>query len=329
MNVVITGANGFIGSWLIKELIKEKKHMIYALVRKGSNRSTLPISKQLFVLEVDYADTCQLENICKDKDIIIHLIGQMGQFGVTEKTYYQVNVELTKLLLEVSEKAGIKQFIFCSTPGVQGFGHRLAKEEEAYAPRNKYEETKVLAEQCIKTFCEKSTVTYTIIRPDFVYGPGDSRRVKMYRSIQRKRFVLTANGKSYLHPTYISDVTQGFIKAIGNLQASNQIFNISAAKDVMASEYLKTIADNVGSQLIHINIGYKLSCFLAGFVETVCKKLMKKEAFISKNKIDFLALDHSTSNEKAISLLGYNPQVSLQDGMKRTIQWCKDNELMD
>ena len=56
---------------------------------------------------------------------------------------------------------------------------------------------------------------------------------------------------------------------------------------------------------------------------------MKKEAFISKNKIDFLALDHSTSNEKAISLLGYNPQVSLQDGMKRTIQWCKDNELMD
>ena len=59
------------------------------------------------------------------------------------------------------------------------------------------------------------------------------------------------------------------------------------------------------------------------------QKLMKKEAFISKNKIDFLELDHRTSNENAIRLLGYNPQVSLQDGMKRTIQWCKDNELMD
>ena len=57
--------------------------------------------------------------------------------------------------------------------------------------------------------------------------------------------------------------------------------------------------------------------------------MMNKEAFVSKNKIDFLALTHSTSNEKAKRLLGYEPQVSLQEGMKKTIQWCKENELLN
>ena len=329
MNVVITGANGFIGSWLIKELIRESDHMIYAFIRRGSNRTELPTDERLSIIEINYNDKCKLEEVLKNKDIVIHLIGQMGAYGVAEKSYYQVNVELTKMLLEISEKVGIKQFIFCSTPGVQGFGHRLAEEEEVYAPRNEYEKTKVIAERQLISFCKNSKVTYTIIRPDFVYGPGDTRRVKMYKNIQKKRFVLTTNGKSFLHPTYITDVTQGFIRSIGNIQATNQIFNISASEDVMVLVFLKTIAEEVHSHLIHINIGYKLSCFLAVLVETVCNKMMNKEAFVSKNKIDFLALTHSTSNEKAKRLLGYEPQVSLQEGMKKTIQWCKENELLN
>lgn len=142
MNVVITGANGFIGSWLIKELIRESDHMIYAFIRRGSNRTELPTDERLSIIEINYNDKCKLEEVLKNKDIVIHLIGQMGAYGVAEKSYYQVNVELTKMLLEISEKVGIKQFIFCSTPGVQGFGHRLAEEEEVYAPRNEYEKNK-------------------------------------------------------------------------------------------------------------------------------------------------------------------------------------------
>lgn len=329
MNIAVTGANGFIGSWLLKELIEEEKHTVYALVRRGCNRKTLPISKRLSIVETDYTDLNKVEEILRGKDVIIHLIGQMGEYGVTEEAFYQVNVELARVLLEISDRVGIKQFIFCSTPGVQGFGHRLAKEEEPYAPRNEYERTKVLAEQQIITFCKNSNISYTIIRPDFVYGPGDIRRVKMYRNIQKNKFVLTTNGKSFLHPTYITDVTQGFIKSVGNIQANNQIFNISAAKDVTVLEFLKTIADNVHSNLIHINIGYILSYLLAGVIEMMCEKWMSKEAFVSKNKIDFLALNHSTSNTKARQLLGYESQISLQEGMKRTIQWCKDNKLLD
>ena len=61
MNVVITGANGFIGSWLIKELIRESDHMIYAFIRRGSNRTELPTDERLSIIEINYNDKCKLE----------------------------------------------------------------------------------------------------------------------------------------------------------------------------------------------------------------------------------------------------------------------------
>ncbi len=215
MDIVISGANGFIGSWLIKEMLEKTKHSIWALVRPGSDRTKLPEHQNLKVIETDYTRDVQIRSVLNGKDVFIHLIGQMGSYGVADEVYERINVGLTCQLLKMCEETGIQQFIFCSTPGVQGFGHRLAKEEEAYAPRNLYEASKVQAEQSVIEFCQGKQIAYTIIRPDFVYGPEDVRRVKMYKNIRKGKFVLTTNGKSYLHPTYVTDVAQGFIKAIG------------------------------------------------------------------------------------------------------------------
>ena len=327
MKILVTGATGFIGQWLIPELIKQCKHEIVALVRKESNIDKLKNEKELSIIEVDYENT-NLSNIFKNIDVCIYLIGQMGKFGVLEEKFVDVNVNLTNKILSICEEKGVKQFIFCSTPGVQGFGNRMATEEQPYAPRNAYEKTKVMAEEAIIAFCKTSNIKYTIIRPDFVYGPGDMRRIKLYRNIKNKKFILTTNGKSFLHPTYITDVTQGFIKSIGNAKAYNEIFNISAEKDVTSLQYLKTIAECVESKLIHINIGYRISIVAALLIEGIYKSFIHREAFVTKNKIEFLALDHSTSNDKAQELLGYIPQVDLAEGMRRTIEWCKDEDLV-
>ncbi len=61
----------------------------------------------------------------------------------------------------------------------------------------------------------------------------------------------------------------------------------------------------------------------------MCSEFLHRDAFVSKNKIDFLALDHSTSSEKAMKLLGYQPEVPLKEGMKRTIDWCNENGLLE
>lgn len=327
--VVISGANGFIGSWLIRELTKKGKYQICALVRKNSDISNITGIENVSIVAVDYDNTENLAKILQGKDVFIHLIGQMGAFGISKETYEKVNIELTKRMLALCEKNEVKQFIFCSTPGVQGFGHRLAKEEDVYAPRNAYEETKMQAELSIIKFCHGASIKYTIIRPDFVYGPGDYRRVKMYRNIQNRKFILTTSGKSYLHPTYILDVVQGFEKAIGNPNAFNEIFNISAEEDVTVLEYLSTIADCVQSKLIHINMGYGLSILSAGLIELLYKTFVKKEAFVSKNKIDFLSIHHSTCNDKAKEKINYHPEFSIQKGLSATIEWCRQENLLN
>lgn len=327
MKILVTGATGFIGQWLISELIKHGQHQIVALIRKESDIATLKNKKGLSVVEVDYEHS-NLSNEFDNVDVCIHLIGQMGKFGVPEEIFTDVNVNLTHSILKICEEKGVKQFIFCSTPGVQGFGYRMAVEKQPYAPRNAYEKTKVMAEQAVIDFCKNSNIKYTIIRPDFVYGPGDIRRVKMYKNIRDKKFILTTSGKSYLHPTYITDVTQGFIKSIGNEKAYNEIFNISAKEDVTSRQYLRTIAECVGGKLIHINVGYGISIAAASLIEGIYKLFFHKEAFVTKNKIDFLALDHSTSNDKAQKLIGFVPQVDIAEGMKRTIEWCKNEKLL-
>lgn len=327
MKILVTGATGFIGQWLVSELIEQQKHEIVALVRKESDVNKLKDQKGLSIIEVDYGNQ-NLSKKFKNVDVCIHLIGQMGEFGVPEEKYVDVNVNLTYKILNICEAKGVKQFIFCSTPGVQGFGNRMATEEQPYAPRNAYEKTKVMAEEEIIDFCKTSKIKYTIIRPDFVYGPGDMRRVKLYKNIKNKKFILTTSGKSFLHPTYITDVTQGFIKSIGNVNAYNEIFNISAGQDVNSLQYLKTIAECTESKLIHINIGYRISIVAASFIEGIYKSFTHREAFVTKNKIDFLALDHSTSNDKAQKLLGYIPQVDIEEGMRRTIAWCRDENLL-
>lgn len=326
INLAITGANGFIGTCLINELLKLDKYVIKALVRDESKAVEISKADNVFVLKTDYEKT-DYEKELKDVDVCIYLIGQMGKYGVSEKQFIDVNVKLTEKVLQSCILNGVKQFIFCSTPGVQGFGTRLADEGQRYAPRNIYEKTKVMAEESVIRLCNDTNMNYTIIRPDFVYGPGDVRRVKMYKNIKNGKFILTTNGKSYLHPTYITDVAQGFIKSILNPNAYNQVFNISAEQDVTSLEYLNTIANCVGSKLVHINIGYKLSIMAAGLIDKIYK-LRDKEAFVDKNKIDFLALDHSTSNKKAKSMIEYRPQVSIEEGMKKTIEWCVSKNLL-
>lgn len=330
MNIIITGANGFIGSWLTNELSKKEENHVTALVRRGCNLNGLEEKKEISIKEVDYEEEQEkIGKLFSNQDICIHLIGQMGKHGVGKEEYEKTNVTLTMRILKLCEQEGVKQFIFCSTPGVQGFGHRLAVEEESYAPRNCYEKTKAQAEKEIISFCQRANIKYTIIRPDFVYGPGDRRRIKMYKNIKEKKFILTTSGKTYLHPTYIRDVTQGFIKTIGNVYAYNQIFNISAKEDITSLNYLMTIAGCVNSRLIHINIGYRMSILIASVVEKIFEKILKRESFVSKNKIDFLALNHSTSNKKAKKLIGFSPEYDIKRGMSQTISWCKKENLLD
>lgn len=326
MQVAVTGITGFIGRNMLDTIINDGNRYI-CLVRPESNIANLKKPDNVLFKAVNF-NTDELYTLLDNVDVVIHMIGQMGGYGTSVNSFRETNCKLTERMVKACISANVKQFIYLSTPGVQGFGKRLCKESEPYAPRNMYEQTKMEAEQIVIKGLTPSSVKYTIIRPDFVYGPEDVRRIKMYTNIRDKKFVLTTAGKSFLHPTYVMDVIQGINKTIGNEHAYNEIFNISADQDITSKEYLKTIADYFDVPLIHINIGYGLSVFLVNIIEKFCNLFLKRESFVTKNKIDFLALDHSTSNLKAQTLLDYHANFSFKEGFHETMRWCKENALI-
>lgn len=326
MRIIVTGATGFIGKNFISKAAGDKNHYV-CLVRKGSGTEHLSEHRNVTVHECSFTQG-ELLGECGDAEVVIHMAGRMGGYGITREQMETANCALTKRLVDACARTGVRQFIYLSTPGVQGFGNRLCTEEAPYNPRHDYEKTKVQAEEIIMGGFKNTCVSYTVLRPDFVYGPEDYRRVKMYRNIRGRKFVLTTPGDAYLNPTYVLDVVQGIQKSVGNRNAENEIFNISSAEDITVEEYLGEIAKALGVSLIHLNIGYPLSRFLAALIDKTADCVFHREGFVSKDKIDFLALDHSTSCLKARELLGYKPEFDFKSGIGETLRWCKKNNLL-
>ena len=327
MKIAVTGSTGFIGTNFLQEIVKDDKNEYICLVRKESSRDKIPQSDNITVKEITF-NTEGLKEAFAGMDVVINMVGQMGGHNVSEEDFKKANCVLTQDIIDACISNKVKQLIHLSTPGVQGFGHRLCEETVPYAPRNLYEETKVDAEQRIIESLKNTEVHYTIIRPDYVYGPGDLRRVKMYKSIRDKKFVLTTSGKSYVHPTHVKDVAQGIIISINNPNAYNEIFNISAENDITVKDYLNTIAGFFNVKVVQINIGYGLSVFCAGILAFLFK-LIKKEPFVNKNRIDFLAIDHSTSIRKAKRLLNYKPEYDFKKGFENTMEWYYENNIIE
>lgn len=321
MKILVTGATGFIGKHLIEKLLEEK-HEIVCVSRKPIQEGTF--SEKVENLLCDLQEMEKLDGEIEGVDVVIHMAAQLGHHGIPYEYYYSVNYQATMKLAEVSVKAGVKQFIYCSAPYVTGLEGRNVPESAPYAPPNPYAETKALAEKgLIKDYKDK--MNCTIVRPSFVYGIGDVRRTALYRSIQKKRFVLTTKGDTYLQPTYVSDIVDGIVLCLLNPASYGEIFNLGAEKDCTSKEYLECIAKNVGTKLIHINIGYGLSVFLANIVDGLSKALFKKPGFVNKGRIDFLSKDHSCDISKAKKVLGYQPKIDLDTGIRMSVEWARKN----
>lgn len=320
MNILVTGATGFIGKNLVESLLKENHHVI-CVSRKKIKKGTF--SREIENIVLDLQEIEKLSDQMRGVDVVIHMAAQLGHYGISYSYYFDVNYLATVKLAKLAIQYDVKQFILCSAPFVVGLGGRNTKEEEPYMPTNEYAETKMLAELGVINVCE-GKIPYTILRPSFVYGKEDVRRTALYRSIKKKRFILTTDGKAYIQPTYVSDIVDGFIISILNEKAYNEIFNLGG-EECTAKEYLECIAAHTGSQLIHINIGYSLSVFMANIIDALSKRITGKAGFVNKGRIDFFSKDHSCDIGKARNILGYQAKIDLDTGIKLSVDWAKDN----
>lgn len=324
--ILITGATGSLGKRLAEVLAKEN----YEIVATGRNSK----EKKFFEkLEVNFllGDLTNLEFVVKatkNIDVVIHCAAFTSPFADWEY-FEKSNIISTENIVSCCKLNKVRRLIHISTPSIYYDGKaKLNIKESDPIPkaRSFYAKSKWIAEKRVENL-STSDVEYIILRPRAIFGRYDSVLLpRMLKIMQKGFFPLFNNGEALMDLTYVDNVVHAIKLAIDAKQiAIGEIFNITNGEP----RKLKDITDMI-IKMRQMEVKYKKLSFtfmysLAAIIETTYKLFrIKTEPPISRYGIGVMAIDQTLNIEKAKDMLGYDPVVSLEDGLRYTLDnWGK------
>ena len=327
MKALVTGANGFTGSYLVKHLL-DKGYQVRGLVRKGANLKSL----EGLDIEFAYADLASEEpiaaSVMEGIDIVHHVAATYRQEDVPHSYFFAVNVNGTRKLLEAAKQAGVKRFVHCSTVGVQGeISNPPATEEAPHKPGDYYQQSKLEGELLALEFFEKEKLPGTVVRPVGIYGPGDTRFLKLFKLVEKRNFPMIGNGEVLYHMTYVEDLVAGIALAGEKDAALGEVFTIGGEGYLTLNELVAKIALVRNKPVPRFKIPV-WPVWLAGFAcEVVCKPFGISPP-IYRRRVDFFVKDRAFDITKAKKMLGYQPRVPLEKGLATTAEWYLQEGLL-
>lgn len=325
--ILVTGATGFTGGHLARRLAKDG-HDVRTLARAHEDCTDLEAAG-IEVIRGDLRDPNTLPAAVQHVEIVYHIAAAFREEGVPRQFFWDVNVEGTRNLMDACIPAGIKRFVHCSTVGVQGeIKNPPATEEAPYNPGDHYQSSKVDGEKLVLRYIQEKAFPAVIFRPVGIYGPGDTRFLKLFRFARKGRFPMLGSGNVLYHLTYIDDLVGGIILTgtVPNIQG--EIFTLGGAEYVMLNELVQLIGEALDKS-VSIKHFPVWPVWLSG---AVCEMLCRPFGInppLYRRRVDFFIKDRAFDITKAKSRLGYAPKVDLKSGLKRTAEWYNQKNLLD
>ena len=318
MKVLITGATGFVGPVLVGLLLSEG-HELTGLVRKTSDTGALPDRVKL--VEGDMLDEPSLENAVRGKDAVIHLAANFDFYPKDVKLLYRVNVGGTRNLLNACVRAGVKRFVYCSTAEVVGsVKDPPADEETELRPQYDYSRSKKIAEALVRDTTERSGMEHVIVRPTGIVGPGDTYvGFQTMKSINDGTIpVIPGSGLKHVTFIHVDDVARGLALALTTKSGVNGTFILCPDRPLTYIETFWVIADQLGANAPKLRIPGIVAKILIGLLGLV--KGRDKSGFLWHYKsVQAMLEDRWYTNEKAKKLLGWIPQMSMEEAVRKSI----------
>lgn len=323
MRLFVSGATGFIGRHFAEAAVAAG-HEVSGLCRAHSARRRRSHSEltQLGVhLETgDVLDPPSLAAALRGADCVCHFAAAFREAAADEHHFRRVNVTGTANLLAAAHAAGARRFVLCSTAGV--YGQRapgVIDESHPLRPWNAYEHSKVEAESRLRRAAGALGMQYVILRPTAVYGPRDERLRKLFRSAARGRFPLFGRGEGRRHMVYVSDLADAFLRACTSSRAANHEMIVAGPEVVPLHELLQMLATLSNRRSCGPRLPLRPMRALAAVVEDVCVRL-KIEPPLYRRRMDFYTNDAAFDISRARRVLGWEPKVTLQEGLARTLR---------
>lgn len=326
MKALVTGAPGFVGSQMCRELLSAN-YQVRALHRQSSNLDSLK-RLPLELVRGDITDPPSLDAAMKDVDFVFHIAALYRQAKFPDSVYWKVNFDGTRNVLEAAKRQGVRRVIHCSTTGVHShIKNPPAREDEPYAPTDVYQESKTEAEKLCLDWFRRGEIDGCVIRPAMIWGPADTRFLKMFRGIASRRMPIIGSGQSLCHWILVSDLARAFRLAAENPATTGQVYLIGGERVVTLEYTMATIARVYGVKLLPFKIPAWPVQVAGSIVETLCKPL-GIEPPLHRRRADFFIKNRAFDCSKAREQLGFVPSHTFEDECELIARWYIDAGLI-
>jgi len=309
MKCLVTGAAGYIGSFLVKRLVTEG-HEVTALIHK--NKPIDVVEKANYVT-ADLTQIDSVEPLLKNIDYVFHCAAYVKDYG-PKNIFFKINYEATVNLSKACEKAGVKKFVFLSSH----------INYETYDRANYYSKTKLMAEKYLLEQYKTKKFPVIIIRPGHVFGPGHAMWVVYpIRAIQKNRISLIDNGNRIFSHTYIDNLIDAIILSLKQDKAIGQTIDITDGdNNTTWGDYLNHLARLSGKPGIKRNMSKRTAMLVAKFM-MISYKIFRIKPWVTPMSVNIFTNTEKISVSKAKSLIGYVPKVNYDEAMEKIEEWLR------
>lgn len=312
--VLVTGADGFIGSHLAERLVLEGARVrVFCFYNSQGSLGWLEtvapeIRNELDVQLGDIRDARFVEQACKDVEIVFHLAALIAipYSYIAAESFVDTNIRGTLNVLEGARRCGISRIVQTSTSEVYGTPASIPiRETHPLNAQSPYAATKIAADQLALSYFQSFATPVTVLRPFNTFGPRQSTRAvtatMLVQLLAGKKEISLGRLSTRRDLTYVSDVVDGFVRA-GTVEGiEGKVIQLGTGRSVSIEE------------LFH------LACRVVGVSATVKPDTRRLRPDASE------VLELESDPTRALELLGWKPAVTLEEGLEHTASWLREN----
>jgi nucleoside-diphosphate-sugar epimerase len=328
MNVLVTGATGFTGGHLARTL-QRRGHQVRALVRPRSMAKAAPLEALgINIAPGDLLDADSVRQAARDIDIVYHVAATYREAGQPASAYIAINIDGTRHVMQAAHAAKVQRVVHTSTAGVHGHVENPPANEDApLAPGDEYQRTKLKAEQLAQQLGKEAGLDVVVARPVGIYGPEDTRFLKMFRGIARGWFPMLGPGTVFYHLTYVDDVVDGLRRCGETPNAAGRTYLIAGPEYTTLADLVDAIARALNADPPKLRLPVWPVWVAGALCEAVCVPF-RIEPPLYRRRVDFYRKSRAFDISRARREIGYSPAVHLDTGIKRTIAWYREQGLL-
>lgn len=327
-SVLVTGGGGFLG----KQIIESLRNLNCGSIRSVGRKPQPELEKYgVEVLCGDISDSALLIKACESRTLVFHVAALAGIWGKRED-FLRINVAGTQNVVDACRKKNISTLVYTSSPSVALHeGDTVNADESAPYPGKylaPYPESKAIAERLVLNGNSADFATVAI-RPHLIWGPGDPHLLpRVVERARQGKLMQVGDGKNLVDMTYVDNAAFAHILAAETLRnsqkANGKSYFISDGKPVVLWAWINNLLNELGLPPVNRRISYSTAYVVGGLMEFLYRVLpLPGEPPMTRFVAGQLAHSHYFNISAARNELGYSPEITPEDALKKTVEWLR------